>query len=273
MKCRACSDSIFLIKTNPKDRCFDYVTGIKKKVEEFDTVEALSLGVIETDVDANGSGNIVPFSLNRGNQNDPTNSKERNNPMDKLENVAKGERKALTERDEMEALYNLQSRLMYDDAASNSVLRSKYRIKRKETKKLQKETESLGLGKGILLSSKEEVKVCELESMKRKHERSEKKVREEEKSRWHKVRSGSIFSGAKYKFNKNKPRNKGGCVIVDKVPKHKGQNSSNRTNTWNKKVDLSLNGEENKERGLSIREKGEDVSPIGDLFNYASDSD
>ena len=30
-------------------KCFDYVSGIKKKMEEFDTVEAKSLGVIDTD--------------------------------------------------------------------------------------------------------------------------------------------------------------------------------------------------------------------------------
>ena len=41
--------SEFKIRTNPKERTFDYVAGIRKKHEEFDSAEAGTHGVIDTD--------------------------------------------------------------------------------------------------------------------------------------------------------------------------------------------------------------------------------
>jgi len=270
MKCRACAKCIFLIKTNPKDRCFDYVKGIKKKVEEFDTVEAETLGVIETDVDANSSGNIMPYSMNSNNHND---EEQRNNPIDRLENVAKGERKAMTERDKMEALYNIQSKTMCDDAGSNSVLRSKYRTKRKERRKMQKETESLGLGKGILLPSREEVKVCELQAFKRRHERSERRLREEVKSRWNNVRMNSIFNSSKeQKVHKKKRKKKLGNQIVDQLPM-KNEDELNRAPTKAKIRNSGLEERSKNENGISKNSGQEQDSAVANLFNYTSDSE
>ena len=41
--------SEFKIRTNPKERTFDYVAGIRKKHEEFNSAEAGTHGVIDTD--------------------------------------------------------------------------------------------------------------------------------------------------------------------------------------------------------------------------------
>ena len=38
-----------MIRTNAKVQCFDYISGIHKKVEEFDTLDAGTLSVIDTD--------------------------------------------------------------------------------------------------------------------------------------------------------------------------------------------------------------------------------
>ena len=195
MKCRVCAKSKFLIKTNPKGRCFDYVKGIKKKVEEFDTIEAQSLGVIEIG-DDNCTKGIVPFTMN---------DKEKEmindnvcNPIDKLENVASGKRKALSERDQMEALINIQSHVMLNDADSNSIIRSKYRTKRIDRKKRMEETNSYGLGKGILLGEKKVLNKSDICSLINRKEcvqrRKQIKMKDDERNRWLKLRSKSIFA-------------------------------------------------------------------------------
>ena len=103
MKCRACSASKFVIRTNPKGRCFDYCGGIKKKVEEFDTVDAGSFGVIDTD---DGRGiQKYSFGKSKGDKHiEDTNNGRITTAIDKLQQEKIGERKAMTERDAMEML-------------------------------------------------------------------------------------------------------------------------------------------------------------------------
>ena len=99
MNCRRCGDCEFVIRTNPQGRRFDYLSGIKEKQEEFDTIEAGSLGVIDTDV---GNG-ILPSAMLKGkgsfniDANDDIAIMERqnasirraNNQMDQLKQVYK----------------------------------------------------------------------------------------------------------------------------------------------------------------------------------------
>ena len=57
MSCRVCAAQTFRIRTNPRERSFDYEQGIHKQVQEFDTDKAGTAGVIDTD---SGSHKIVP---------------------------------------------------------------------------------------------------------------------------------------------------------------------------------------------------------------------
>jgi len=54
-RCRSCSACDFVIRTNPRGRTFDYVSGIRKKVEEWDPEDAESPGVFDSESDKNGT--------------------------------------------------------------------------------------------------------------------------------------------------------------------------------------------------------------------------
>ena len=132
-----------MIRTNPKGRCFEYISGIRKKVEEFDTLDAGTLGVIDTDY-----GNAIhPSSL----PTTTTTTRGDNNPLEQLETRITGERKAMTERDAMQLLLNHNQTTMYNDPSSNSQLRATYRTMRNVKKRRLENAQRIGLGKGIEL--------------------------------------------------------------------------------------------------------------------------
>jgi hypothetical protein len=49
MTCCACNKCEFVIQTNPKEWSFDYLEGIHKQVQEFDTRQAGTAGMIDTE--------------------------------------------------------------------------------------------------------------------------------------------------------------------------------------------------------------------------------
>ncbi len=184
MKCRVCSDVTFVIRTNPKERCFDYCSGIKKKIEEFDTAKAGSLGVIDTDF----GNSIHAFSNTKG-----IDAKCNNlSAIDILQKEKIGERKAMTERDAMETLLKLNDSTMLNDATSNSELRSNYRRMRKAKKRRLDDAKIKGLGMGIELSSS--TTKDKLFARRAFDEKSrDLKSRKVEKERLYELRAGSIF--------------------------------------------------------------------------------
>ena len=201
MKCRACSESTFVIRTNPKERCFDYCSGIKRKVEEFDTVNAGSLGVIDTDF---GNG-IHTYSDIKGiNAQDNTLS-----AIDKLQKEKVGERKAMTERDAMQILVQYNDSTMLDDAMSNSKLRSNYRKVRKAKKRRLDHAKSKGLGMGIELSTSTKVDSALARSAFNDKSR-DMKSRKVEKQKFRKLRASSIFktNNSDPKHRKQSPQRK-----------------------------------------------------------------
>ena len=147
MKCRACSKEEFVIRTNPKERSFDYVKGIKKRVQEFDTKEAGTLGVIDTDV-----GNGIESWCSA---EPDVHKKDKKNPLSRLESRIVGERKAMTDRDAMDYLLDHNRTTLQDDAKSNSNLRAHYRIERKAKKRRLGQAAAAGLGRGIELAESE----------------------------------------------------------------------------------------------------------------------
>eukprot|EP00978_Attheya_sp_CCMP212_P025906 scaffold84168_cov39-Attheya_sp.AAC.3 len=64
------------IWTNPKEQSFDYIQDIHKTAQEFDTLAAESLGVVDTDI----GQSIVPSSLRKESSS--------NGRLDKLEEAA-----------------------------------------------------------------------------------------------------------------------------------------------------------------------------------------
>ena len=134
MKCRHCQHP-FKIKTNPKEKCFDYISGIKKKVEEFDTIEAKSLGVIDTDY----GHSIHNFS------NGELRVMNGGSSLNKLEEDILIGHKSQTDAQVMEYFIKRNKDTMIDYASSNARLRAGYRVHRKA----KKHASQLGLSKGI----------------------------------------------------------------------------------------------------------------------------
>eukprot|EP00584_Thalassiosira_punctigera_P006759 CAMPEP_0172542018 /NCGR_PEP_ID=MMETSP1067-20121228/12711_1 /TAXON_ID=265564 ORGANISM="Thalassiosira punctigera, Strain Tpunct2005C2" /NCGR_SAMPLE_ID=MMETSP1067 /ASSEMBLY_ACC=CAM_ASM_000444 /LENGTH=214 /DNA_ID=CAMNT_0013328171 /DNA_START=200 /DNA_END=840 /DNA_ORIENTATION=+ len=119
-RCRACGDCEFKMRTNPKERTFDYVSGIRKKVEEFDTAEAGTGGVIDTEI---GNG-ILEYKNGRVlDAPDGT-------ALNLLEKSAAGHRKAQTEHEHMTSLIELNAK-MGEDADANASIRAAFRKDRK----------------------------------------------------------------------------------------------------------------------------------------------
>jgi len=113
MKCRICAAVDFMIRTNPKERCFDYVSGIHRQVREFDTATSRSAGAMDT-----RDGNRLVGSADT-------------NSLAQLETVAHGKRKAVTERDAFDNLMKLNNNTFGQDVSCNAKLRSSFRKKKK----------------------------------------------------------------------------------------------------------------------------------------------
>jgi len=139
-------------------KCFDYVSGMKKKVEDFDTVEAKSLGVIDNEfghaIHNFTDGMLQGTSSGGGGGGDSA--------LDRLEKEVVGERKAILEHDAINMLMKHNHDILYNDATSNSKIRANYRIKRNEKKRKVSEAKSLGLGKDIVLDNAKDEDVSRL---------------------------------------------------------------------------------------------------------------
>jgi len=187
MKCRICAKETFYIRTNPQNRCFDYVKGIKKKNEEFDTKDAGTYGVIDTE-----NGNSIMGHAD-GTSSSKSPSQVSINPLDQLEKEIVGKRKAMTEHDAMEYLLQHNSKILLDDAISNSNLRATYRVGRKAKKKRLKEAKQAGLGKGIeLYESTKEDKALARRAFRSKEGADTSHSKEKEKFK--DIRAISIFT-------------------------------------------------------------------------------
>jgi len=145
--CRACGKCEFKIRTNPKDRTFDYTVGIRKKKEDFDTAEAGARGVVDTDF---GNG-ILEYKNGKVLDAPDANPATATNALHFLEKHVTGHRKAQTEHEHMTSLIHLNSK-MVEDADANASIRANFRKDRKAKKRRLGEAAGMGLGKGIELS-------------------------------------------------------------------------------------------------------------------------
>ena len=208
-KCRACGECEFKIRTNPKERSFDYTDGIRKKVEEFDSAEAGTHGVIDTDFGngileyKNGSVVDAPTSLLDDNNNVHTNipgaggasSSASASALHLLEKNVSGFRKAQTEHEQMTSLLELNSKTLGEGyAESNASLRASFRKDRKAKKRRLGEAAGMGLGKGIELLPEDSVATEEDATLAKYAMKSRRGKPERDKLR--SVRAGSIFASA-----------------------------------------------------------------------------
>lgn len=138
MKCRHCKN-LFVLRTNPKEKCYDYISGIKRKVEEFDTVAAESLGVIDTDY-GNSIHNFTngEIKLLGG-----------HSALNKLEEDIFTQKQDETERQRMERMIKKSQTYMLDDSTSNAKMRASYRQVRQAKKRRLEEATRKGLGRDI----------------------------------------------------------------------------------------------------------------------------
>jgi hypothetical protein len=141
MTCRVCNKCEFVIQTNPKERSFDYLEGIHKQVQEFDTRQAGTAGVIDTD-----HGNKLVEQHFDGADDDAWNA------LSRLESVACGARKTMTERDQLESLMSVRKSTFLDDSGSNAALRKTFRADRNSKKQRLNNAKALGWKEGIELA-------------------------------------------------------------------------------------------------------------------------
>jgi len=174
MSCRICSHP-FRIRTNPQERGFDYVEGIKIQAGQEPSKELLENS----------------FSTN---MNIP-------DALEKLETAAQGKQKLLTELDQLKGLQKLNEQTKFNDADSNANIRARFRKDRKEKRARIREAKSLGWRDGM-----EVVGASSLDDQVLAKETVFGKSKETEKKRFLAVRQSSIF--ANDKTGKRKRRRK-----------------------------------------------------------------
>ena len=187
MKCRSCAKSVFIIRTNPALQSFDYVRGIQKRSSKED--QQLSNAHPNSLAICSARGDDLLISQRRAVKGDVQ------NPIDQLDWQAHGQRKSITELQQLEALQNVQMVNWKDDAANNAMLRAKYRMKRNAKRKRQEDAIRIGLGRGIELPEQTEVlsKEAKLSFALSRVTKAAAEAKEKEQKRFFNVRTQSIF--------------------------------------------------------------------------------
>ncbi|ETN03229.1 hypothetical protein PPTG_16284 [Phytophthora nicotianae INRA-310] len=127
MSCASCSGEM-VIRTDPKARGYEMVSGVKQKAGTVDTEERQTERL-----------------------NDPKlAAKLQDDPFLRLEHENEDKRAAKKRSRGLEALVELQDAEFKDDYASNSALRSQFRSKKKQLKSREQEAKRLGLGIPLL---------------------------------------------------------------------------------------------------------------------------
>jgi len=177
MKCRNCSKCVFVIRTNPSQQTFDYVKGIQKRSAATTTIPTTS------STDNKDEISILESNL--------TSTKKQTNHMAQLEHQAQELRKAVSERQQLESLQQIQMDTYRDDAHNNANIRAKYRQERNAKRQRQQEASKLGLGRGIeLLPLQEQEQVSAFPELLLVRDMAKK----DERQRFSKVRTESIFT-------------------------------------------------------------------------------
>jgi len=265
MTCRVCSKSEFVIQTNPKEQSFDYLKGIHKQVQEFDTQEAETAGVIDTEY----GNKLVPAS---GSQK---------GALSRLESVASGARKSMTERDELESLMNVSNKTFLNDAGSNAALRSTFRADRNKKKRRLQDAKALGWKEGMELAEETDADLASARGT------TFGKGKDTEQENFRSLRKSSIFGGVRKR--KSKRRRSEDTARPDEARSSSSHSQSVSTsensgaspivkkegNVEKKRIRLVPSGNklerDNKEAALENTNKDSSLASL--LAEYGSDSD
>ncbi len=197
MKCRSCAKSVFVIRTNPALQTFDYIKGIQKRSAKEEQHFSTKNPAVLTVNKAGGDDLIPPGTAVR---------EDKHSPIDRLERQAHGQRKSMTELQQLETLQKIQVVNWKDDAANNATLRAEYRRKRNAKRKREEDAIKLGLGRGIELPENTEFlsKESKLSFALSKVSSAAAEAKRKEQKRFSEVRTESIFCCGNNKTNTSK---------------------------------------------------------------------
>mmetsp|Transcript_15938 Transcript_15938/g.33334 ORF Transcript_15938/g.33334 Transcript_15938/m.33334 type:complete len:357 (-) Transcript_15938:67-1137(-) len=274
-KCRSCAKCEFRIRTNPKDQTFDYTAGIRKKVEEFDSNEAGTLGVIDTEI-GDGiyqykNGDIAISSTDES-QNISTRG-----ALHLLEKNAAGHRKILSEHDQMVSLLQINSK-MGEDADMNATVRATFRKDRKAKRQRFSDASKIGLGRGIELSSlteEDRINAKTVMDIKDRTKGLGNHARESERKLFQSKRSEGIFSSRVDKRDaKHIPLENSNFTAKERrghVPQNRRQKCKIEVNFGNRSINMA--GDASKtSKNVALPKQCEQTSLLA-LSAYGSDSD
>ncbi|CAI5746659.1 unnamed protein product [Peronospora destructor] len=127
MRCATCSGEL-IIRTDPKERSYELVSGVLKKADAEDAEELQTERLNEPGLAA----------------------KLQSDPFFRLEHEKEDQRTAKKRSRGLQALMQLQDAEFKDDFASNSVLRAQFRSKKKQLESRKQEAKRLGIGIPLL---------------------------------------------------------------------------------------------------------------------------
>jgi len=177
MKCRQCAQQQFVIRTDPANRDFEYVSGIRKKTVGEDNFQS---GVVKN------LGFQLPASSASG-------------ALDQLEKVQASQRRNLSELERLQNLKAISERTYKMDAEGNAAIRASFRADRKDRKRRLTAGAALGWRRGMpLLDLGDEERAAAKETVYGDGKRKEKE-------KLNAVRQSSIFPSNKRSRHRSQP--------------------------------------------------------------------
>ena len=149
MKCPSC-DEILIIKTNPKDRTYDYCDGIKQMEQDYIPNIDDHTSILNDTNNINSSSGNTNSSQDRddcimSNMNEQEKAEHMNNPIYRLQNTNIQIQKVHSVNERLESLVEYNEIMKKTDVLQNSILRKKLRMK----KQVEMEQIANGIKKGV----------------------------------------------------------------------------------------------------------------------------
>ena len=178
LSCRKCQHP-WRIRTDPKERGFDYVEGVTIQAGQEDT--ELQAAVPSSSMVDMTSSVGTSFKTN----------------LDRLESMAEGQRKSKTEIERLQGIQQLNSKTTLEDAELNAVIRKGFRGDRKLNRLKQQEVAKAGWREGMhwLNASVDDQVAAKSAVYGRAHDT--------EQRHFGKVRKSSIFEAGRRKKNRH----------------------------------------------------------------------
>lgn len=130
MKCATCPQR-FVIRTDPKNRDYKFVSGIRRKVEGYTLETARESEAVVVDGEAERAVRVA-------------------NALAALEHSATSERQARSAAARLDATMTLVSARSREAPRLNKIMRQRARVRRRESRELKREAAALGLGIPLL---------------------------------------------------------------------------------------------------------------------------